>query len=220
MNNLWEEKYLQGTNLSTWPWSDLVSYVGRYALPPKDFNEILELGCGMGANIPFFLSRKNNYYAMEGSRAAVDFVVNRFPELMNKIECGDFTKNIPFSGPFDLIVDRASLTCNETTEIIACLKLLNRLLRKGGIFVGIDWYSKFDNAASEGFFVDDNTRMNIPFGPLANLGKIHFSDKKHLYDLFENNGFKILALEHKVNEDCVTSNLDVHAAFNLAAIKI
>ena len=50
----WEERYRENTHLSVWPWSNLISYVMRYARPEnKDFS-VLELGCGAGANIPFF----------------------------------------------------------------------------------------------------------------------------------------------------------------------
>ena len=54
-SNEWDESYKKNTHLSIWPWSDLVSYVMRYARPenPKNCN-VLELGCGAGANIDFF----------------------------------------------------------------------------------------------------------------------------------------------------------------------
>ena len=52
----WNHAYEKNTNLSTWPWSDLVSYVKRFTKLDKN-SKVLELGCGAGANIPFFLSK-------------------------------------------------------------------------------------------------------------------------------------------------------------------
>ncbi len=57
---LWESAYSLGGHNTLWPWSDLVSLVSRHCCPissPEKFN-MLELGCGPGANIPFFLSLK------------------------------------------------------------------------------------------------------------------------------------------------------------------
>ncbi|EGV51071.1 hypothetical protein Rifp1Sym_bw00060 [endosymbiont of Riftia pachyptila (vent Ph05)] len=41
----------------------------------------------------------------------------RFPEYAETIACGDFTREIPWPGPFALIVDRASLIHNTTVAI-------------------------------------------------------------------------------------------------------
>ncbi len=60
----WEERYKENTNMSIWPWSDLVSYVNNYVKPQNSQLRILELGCGAGANIPFFLSFNADYFGI------------------------------------------------------------------------------------------------------------------------------------------------------------
>ncbi|WP_446012100.1 class I SAM-dependent methyltransferase [Candidatus Electrothrix sp.] len=114
----WENSYQANTHMSLWPWSDLISFVMRYSKPrPKSFR-VLELGCGAGANIPFFLSQNVAYYAIEGSRTIVENIVRRYPMLEDNIIIGDFTTEFPLSlGKFDLIVDRAALTHNTTSAI-------------------------------------------------------------------------------------------------------
>ena len=52
----WDNRFKENKNISIWPWSDLVSFVMRYAKPSNPQFRVLELGCGAGANIPFFLS--------------------------------------------------------------------------------------------------------------------------------------------------------------------
>ena len=105
----WESAYRQGGHNTLWPWSDLVSLVSRQVLPiltPKIFN-VLELGCGPGSNIPFFLSLNVNYHAIDGSSTAINNVHRNFPNLSQNVVTGDFTSKNLFSNRnnfFDLIV--------------------------------------------------------------------------------------------------------------------
>ena len=43
---------------------------------------VLELGCGPGANIPFFLSQGADYYAAEGSETIVVELQKKFPRTV------------------------------------------------------------------------------------------------------------------------------------------
>ena len=79
-----------------WPFSDLVSYVMRYVRPSgPDFN-VLELGCGSGANIPFFLSLGVNYYGLDGSVTIVEYLKQKFPQISGNIKCGISHKRFHF----------------------------------------------------------------------------------------------------------------------------
>ena len=42
---------------------------------------------------------------------------------------------------FNLIVDRASLACNDTSAIRHCLRVCQNQLKNDGMYIGIDWYS-------------------------------------------------------------------------------
>lgn len=137
----WDECYRKNTQMSIWPWSDLVSYVMRYARPDSPKYRVLELGCGAGANIPFFSHLGVDYCAIEGSPSIVGKLWEKFPELKKQIVVGDFTKEIPFEGQFDLIFDRASLTHNSTKAIMQTIKLIKESLKLGSKFIGIDWFS-------------------------------------------------------------------------------
>ena len=52
----WDNCYRNNGHMSKWPWSDLVSFCMRYVDFQEDRLKVLELGCGAGANIPFFIS--------------------------------------------------------------------------------------------------------------------------------------------------------------------
>ena len=198
----WEAAYSLGGHNSLWPWSDLVSLVSRHCCPissPKKFN-VLELGCGPGANIPFFLSLKVNYHAVDGSATAIDKVHMVFPSLSQKVVTGDFTKEDVFSNHlsfFDLIVDRAAITHSNRNEIKSILKNILLSLKSGGIFIGVDWFSKNHSDSLLGVEDSDkNTRTNILAGECSGIGKVHFSDQKSIRNLFS--GFDIMLLEEKV----------------------
>jgi len=215
----WEQCFQSGTNMSVWPWSDLISYVMRYSpLNNIEFN-VLEVGCGAGANIPFFKKMGVNYYAIEGSSTIVSKLWDRFPELKNNIIVGDFTKEIPFDIKFDLIVDRSAITHNSTNAIKNTLSLIYTKLIKNGKYIGIDWFSDVHSDRLKGVIEEDNyTRGNFTDGQFSDVGQVHFSDKRHLMELFED--FSILVMEHKIVKREIPDDGLNFASWNLVAQKI
>ncbi len=197
-SNEWELSYKKGKQMSLWPWSDLVSYVMRYAQPMGPEYTVLELGCGSGANIPFFKSLGIKYYAIEGSESMVEKLKIKYPNYKNNIICGDFVKEIPFKISFDLIIDRGSITHNTTSSIIRIIKNIKKSIKPNGIFIGIDWFSTEYSEYQKGEIVpeDPYSRTNYTEGPFTNLGIVHFTDKEHIQELFKE--FELNVLELKV----------------------
>jgi len=192
-SNEWNTIYAKNEQISIWPWSELVSTVMRLGLPST--SRVLELGCGPGANIPFFKHLGMDYHAIEGSDVIVKQLHDRFPEYASTIKCGDFTKGFPFEGEFDLIIDRASVTHNDTQNIKALIADAKQQLNPGGFYIGIDWFSTKHSDFMSGEEVDNFTRANCS-GQFENCGMVHFSNKDHLEDLFKD--FKIKSMTHKV----------------------
>ncbi|EKE02084.1 MAG: hypothetical protein ACD_20C00429G0021 [uncultured bacterium] len=214
----WDEKYKENTHMSIWPWSDVVSYVMRYAKPQNSDIRVLELGCGAGANIPFFKKLGVKYYAIEGSLTIVEKLKKQYPEYSENIVVGDFTKEIPFEGDFDIILDRAALTCNSTNSIIQTLSLISNKIKKGGKFIGIDWYSTEYSEYKNGEQAEDiNTRKNFTTGNFANTGRVHFSDETHLKEIFSN--FVIEIMEHKTINRSIPNDGYNFASWNFIARK-
>lgn len=195
----WEDLFRANSHISVWPWSDLVSYVSRHARPAEDYARVLELGCGVGANIPFFLKRGSDYNAVEGSASATELVRKTYPMLADNILCGDFTRDLP-PGPFDLVVDRAATAHNATQAIAQTLAMVHARLRPGGKLVGIDWFSTEHEGFTLGKPVDSHTRRDIESGSLSGLGEVHFFDRRHLTEMLTGAGFLVEFLEHKQNE--------------------
>lgn len=215
----WDAAYRDAKHLSTWPWSDLVSYVYRYARPDGGYRCVLECGCGAGANIQFFVNLGMDYYGIEGSGNIVAHLHERFPALKDRIVVGDFTRAIPYAETFDLVVDRASLTHNTDAAISRALALIFDCLRPGGKLIGIDWFSMEHSDAKSGDVVDAWTRTNIRNGQFSGVGAVHFSDREHLHGLLRASGFEIERLEHKLVDTVVPEGNNRFAAWNFVAVK-
>jgi len=210
----WDLVYSRGQQLSTWPWSDLVSYVMRYAKPYG----VLELGCGAGANIPFFKHLGAEYYGLDGSPHIIKQLQAQYPEYAKNISAVDFTARIPFNREFDLVFDRAALTHNSTQAIQNSIELIKKHLVDKGIFIGIDWFSTEHADFTLGTQADDaNTRINFEQGQFKDIGKTHFSDKQHLLSLFKD--FTIIQLEHKTVVKEIPEGKHRFASWNFAAQK-
>ena len=191
----WENVYQDGEHLSVWPWSELISLFKRYVDFKGNSLRVLELGCGAGANIPFFLALGADYHAIEGSKTIVSQLHERFPNLKNKIVVGDFCRILP-AGEFDVIVDRGALTCNSLQAITDCLRICHDQLIEGGKYIGVDWFSTTYPEFRGGVQAEDEwTRTGYTAGNLANIGRIHFSDKEHLLELFSD--FEMMVIEYK-----------------------
>jgi SAM-dependent methyltransferase len=193
----WDQRFRANQNISIWPWSDLVSYVNRYARPADGYTRVLELGCGAGANIPFFTSLPVDYFAIEGSASIVARLHHAHPGLRDRIVVGDFTQALPFAGPFDLVIDRSAVTHNTTDAICRTLVMIFDRLRTGGKFIGIDWFSTAHQDAQTGDALDAHTRANLRSGQFAGVGAVHFSDENHIIDLLTRAGFRVDLLEKK-----------------------
>jgi len=214
----WDVCYKNNQQQSIWPWSDLVSYIMRYARPSGNDTTVLELGCGVGANIPFFRHLGVKYYAIEGSKTAVCGLWEKYPEYRKTIVAGDFTSQIPFDTDFDLVVDRSSLTHNDEASIKECLRNVYDRLTVCGKFIGIDWFSTAHSDYEKGREAGESyTRISDREGQFAGVGRVHFSDKDHILELFSH--FTLKTLEHKIIKREIPGGNHTFASWNLAAVK-
>lgn len=213
----WEQRYAGNSHLAVWPWSDLVSLVCRHC-PDLRGARVLELGCGAGANIPFFQSQGAQYYGIDGSPTIIRRLKERFPELVQRIVLADFACELPFDAGFELIVDRAAVTHNTSAAIAATLDSCWRALRNGGFFIGVDWFSTHCTDYERGEpDADPYTRRGYQHGPFAGTGRVHFADLGHIRALFER--FELLLLEEKQVRAVLPENHGQLAVWNLVARK-
>lgn len=221
----WDGRYQAKTHRSMWPWSDLVSLCERFVRPSLGARadgaevNILEVGCGYGANIPYLLTLEGAFHGIDGSETALKEMANRFPFLADKLACADFTKDLFFKKPFDLVVDRASITCNADSSIRNCVSLIHSKLRRGGHFCGVAWYGKENSDYKGGVSGGDcHTRMGYTEGQFAHTGTVHFTDEANLKDILSE--FEIVWIEHKISREIVPASGRVNAFYNFVARKV
>lgn len=215
----WERCYSDGSQLSVWPWSDVVSLLHRHCSQIiAGEGRVLELGCGAGANIPLFRSLGLKYFGIEGSRTIVKMLHQRYPDMFTQIFCGDFTVEQPFQTKFDLVIDRAAITHNDTISIKKTLSSVLASLKPNGFFIGVDWFStNHSDAFLGGVKEDSHTQTNYVSGQFAEVGKVHFSDETHLRELFDD--FDIIYMEEKIIRCFEPANGHQFASWNIVARK-
>jgi len=180
---IWDQIYKKDSNNSIWPWTDLISEVSRHMPNLKRKLNVLELGFGAGANIPFFLSNKFKYHGIESSLTVTKRVNKKFTMGKN-LKCDDFSKKINFEKKFDIIFDRAAICCNNAKIITTISDNIYEKLEVDGLFIGIDWYSTNCKNLTTG-------SRNI----FNKIGYINFSTKKSIQKQFKK--FKFLDIYEK-----------------------
>ncbi|ARR01713.1 SAM-dependent methyltransferase [Campylobacter vicugnae] len=219
-STIWEDKYKSNLELSIWPWDEVIALTHRHCNIKKELI-VLELGCGAGANIPFFQSIKANYYAIEGSQTIVKRLQNSFNDSKINITCGDFTKDFEFDeiiGKVDLIIDRGSLTINTTSGIKNTIELIKSYLKPGGKFIGLDWYDiDCDYYKDSTKIMVDNHTYKFDSGDFSGYGNVYFSDENHIKELFSD--FKIDYLINNIKNQLLPTPLR-RSSFTFVAVKI
>lgn len=158
---------------------------------------VLELGCGLGANVAWLNQLKAEYYGVDGSSSAIETFRSERPELADRVRLADFTQEIPFEGQFDIMFDRASVSHNDMDGIRSCVELILEALKPGGLYFGTDWFSTKHSEYGRGTDLGDGTRANYPDGQFHHVGKVRFSDEAEITHLFRDD-FEPVFIQERV----------------------
>jgi SAM-dependent methyltransferase len=180
---IWEWVF-RSRDWGKYPPEELIRFVARnyYAAPDRAQVEILEVGCGTGANI-WYLSREGfSAYGIDGSSMAIEKARQRLKEesLAASLKVGDATalkKYFPLE--FDAVIDIACLQHNGSKDVEAILSQIYQVLKPGGRFFGM-MAVKGSWGDGTGREIEPNTFIDITEGPYAGKGETHFFSEEEI----------------------------------------
>ncbi|MDJ0677009.1 MAG: class I SAM-dependent methyltransferase [Calothrix sp. MO_167.B42] len=218
---IWEEKYSQGHS-QRYPWDTVVSFVFRNYPRYKQRHEvkILEVGCGTGSNLWFAAREGFRVVGIDASPSAIKYAQKRFAEdnLIGDLRVSDFTQ-IPYDNDyFDLVIDRAAITCCGWSVAQQAVNEIRRVLQPGGKFF-FNPYSDRHSSYVSGKPGADRLMLDISAGTLVDTGQICFYNRQQIEALFTR-GWELKSVEHlEIREEIQPQYLS-HSEWRAIAEKV
>lgn len=226
----WEYTYRNsdGNHLNRYPYGQLVTYFFRN-LKHININKntkILELGCGVGNNLPLILNEGIAGYGIDGSETVIEYAKERLKEYKNcELKVMDFLDIDYDDSFFDMVIDRQSIYANLPKNIKKIYSEVNRIMKKDGIFLSFMYntndyhFKKLTYNSSYAEEIDTNTYTNFKGGTFEGNGTAHFFSKNEIEQLCERYNFEILLLVENSIEQIIPTSQNMLSEYILVARK-
>jgi 2-polyprenyl-3-methyl-5-hydroxy-6-metoxy-1,4-benzoquinol methylase len=218
---IWEEKYSSG-HAQYYPWDHVVSFIYNYF--PKNKSKkninILEVGCGTGSNLWFAAREGFKVFGIDASESAIEFAKERFGKenLQADLRVGDFC-DLPFDNDmFDLVIDRAAITCCSFSDAKRVVSQISKKINKTGKFL-FNPYSKAHSSYSSGILKEDGLVVDIQSGTLTGSGQICLYDEGDVKRLFSDD-WSLLSMQHLELKDNIYKDPDIHSEWRVISEKL
>lgn len=188
----WEEVYQKTGFGGGYPDTHLVRFVARnlYAKERKT-TRILEVGCGVGANLWYLIREGLDTYGIDGSKTAIEKCGANLEK--QGLRCKLFVQDacsLKFEGNyFDAIVDIECIYANRLADIQKILREIYRTLKKDGLFFSM-MFSKNTWGYGLGKEIEKNTFAEINNRIFGGRGMAHFFTGEEIRGLLSETGFK------------------------------
>ena len=196
-DTVWEEIFQQ-QEWGKYPDTELVAFVARnfYKKNRAEVN-LLEVGCGPGANLWFMAQEGFNTFGVDGSKTAVERARKRAMQqnMRYEVQSSDLI-DLDAIFPevyFDAILDVECLCCNsfKNTEII--LSKIAQRLKPGGLVFSRSFGNEMHVGKSNRKLAE-NEFTDISDGPLAEKGFVRLLNRKNIDELY-GKYFNILSVD-------------------------
>lgn len=219
--NVWEKIYSDGMQLNRYPYDAVVTFI--YRNYPRNIErkniKILEVGCGAGNNLWFAAREGFNATGIDISKSAIEYAKKRFKDENlngNFIVC-NFEK-LPFeNGTFDIVIDRAALSCLDFSGCENAVVEINRVLKNNGKLFFNPFSDKHSSCVSGKYQINGIT-TNIEEG-INTVGDVCFYGKRDIYNLFGEK-WEIESIQHTEVVEQVKPHYFVYADWKVIAKKI
>lgn len=187
----WDSRWEEIFKTQPWgkyPGEELIRFVARnfYRVPDRSSVQLLEVGCGPGANLWFCCREGFTVHGIDGSAHAVALARQRLdgecPGWKGRIEVGDFN-GIPYdSGFFDAVIDNESICHNDFASSCHIYREIARVLKPAGkLFVRTFATGTFGDGTGE--FLGRGA-WRVSEGPMLGKGLSRFTDEADFGELF------------------------------------
>lgn len=182
---VWEMVF-QNNEWGRYPGESLIRFIAKnfYNTNRKDI-KILEVGCGIGANLWYMAREGFDVYGIDGSASAINKAeaLLKVDRLKGNLTIGD-AAILPYEDfYFDAAIDVECLYANSKADAEKILSEINRVLKDGGLFYSRtfaeDMYiGKSNKKIAEMEYVD------VSDGPMAGRGLARLSSKEQVEALY------------------------------------
>ena len=177
---IWDNIFRKKKTWGQYPSEYLVRDVSNFQIDKKKIN-LLELGCGPGANFFLYIKENIKFDALDISGIAIkkskDVIKKTRYKKANLIN-DDFSYIKKTHKKYDIIIDSASLCYISEKEFKNLLKYIYSSLKKNGIF-----WSRIFGKKTTGFIKNSNFTIPIK-GPIKGHGKTRVVSKNQIKKLY------------------------------------
>ncbi len=196
----WEAVF-RSRDWGRYPPEELIRFVARnyYSSPDRAAVSILEVGCGIGANV-WYLSREGfDTHGIDGSETAVAKARSRMQNegLSVSLLVGDIVELDRFypAARFDAVIDIACVQHNCRAAIGDILEQVRRILKpRGRIFSMMCAADTYGDGL--GCPVEPGSYVDISEGPYHGVGLTHFASLEEVQSF--HSGFSEVKIEYSI----------------------
>ena len=133
-NRYWDDFYTGGNHLQIYDCYD--NWLDNYTAYFKPDMCVLDLGCGVGMNLPAILKSGTDVVAADFSEIALDIIKTTFSKWRIQTCCFDMRDNFPFfDDTFDIIVADLSLHYFGKADMRHIVCEMKRVLKQSGALI-------------------------------------------------------------------------------------
>lgn len=219
IDEVWEHKYTSGHS-QKYPWDSVVSFFFRYrrSIRGTPNIDLLEVGCGTGANLWFAAREGCNVVGIDGSSSAINAAKKLFfdEKLDGIFYVSDFTQIPCGDQTHDMVIDRGALTCCRKSNLPKALSEVARVIKPGGYFLFTP-FSDSHTSSMSGTRADDGTIEGISQGTLVGVGAITFLSEEEIMELLPSDTWRIDEIYKKEFSKVIPPDDMIHAEWQIVA---
>ena len=177
----WDKIYSSGKQINDYPYDFVVSATKKY-IKNADKKNVLDLGCGSGNHLSFFLKSEFKLVtAVDSSNIITDYLIKKYKRNKRvEIFNNDISKMIYKKNYYGLVLDRMSITHNNKDKIKQIIDKVYNTLKKNGYFLSVCFSKNHDEYNNKKIYFE-----NLIKGTGITSSFLDYNELKILYKKFE-----------------------------------